>query len=90
MNSLRFITTTRSARRYTKYFLYPMFFVTFVFFVPSRYAGFEVSTIAADNARQIVEEAQKRTVAKSRWASLRKRPLRDYETRFGKLEHVVA
>jgi hypothetical protein len=65
MNNLLFITKTRSARRYTKYFLYSMFFATFVFFVPSRYAGFEVSTIAADNARQIVEEAQKRTDAKS-------------------------
>jgi len=42
-----------------------MLFVTFVFFVPSRYAGLEVSTVAADNARQIVEEAQKRTDAKS-------------------------
>jgi len=46
--------------------LYKVFFVAFVFFfVPSRYAGLRVSLIAADNARQIVEEAQKRTDAKS-------------------------
>jgi len=56
MNKRRlFITKTRRTS----------FFVTFVFFVLSRYAGFEASMVAADNARQIVEEAQKRTDAKS-------------------------
>ena len=59
------ITNTRRSRRHTKQLLYKMLFVTFVLFVPSRYAGLEVSTAAADNARQIVEEAQKRTDAKS-------------------------
>ena len=59
------ITKTRRSRRHTKQLLYKMLFVTFVLFVPSRYAGLEVSTAAADNARQIVEEAQKRTDAKS-------------------------
>jgi Outer membrane lipoprotein-sorting protein len=59
------ITKTRRSRRHTKQLLYKLLFVTFVLFVPSRYAGLEVSTAAADNARQIVEEAQKRTDAKS-------------------------
>jgi len=46
--------------------LYKLCFVFFVFFfVPSRYTGLRVSVDAADNARQIVEEAQKRTDAKS-------------------------
>jgi hypothetical protein len=41
-------------------------FVIFVsFFVPSRYAGFRISLAAAESGRQIVEEAQKRTDAKS-------------------------
>jgi hypothetical protein len=66
MNKRRlFITKTRRARRHTKQFLYKIFFVSFVFFVPSRYAGLQVGSAAADNARQIVEEAQKRTDAKS-------------------------
>jgi hypothetical protein len=59
------ITKTRRSRRYTKAFLYLSFFVSFVLFAPSRYAGLEVNAVAADNARQIVEEAQKRTDAKS-------------------------
>jgi len=46
--------------------LYKALFVTFVVsFVPSRYTGVRISLIAADNARQIVEEVQKRTDAKS-------------------------
>ena len=66
MNKRRlFITKTRRTRRLTKRFLYKMFFVSFVLFVPSRYAGLEARTVAAENARQIVEEAQKRTDAKS-------------------------
>jgi len=53
-------TKTRRSRRRTKHSLYKMFFVwSFVFFVTS-WPG-----LAADNARQIVEEAQKRTDAKS-------------------------
>jgi outer membrane lipoprotein-sorting protein len=41
-------------------------FVTFVIsFVPSGYTGFRLSLVAADNARQIVDEAQKRTDSKS-------------------------
>jgi hypothetical protein len=39
--------------------------VTFAVFVASRYADLEMRTVAADSARQIVEEAQKRTDAKS-------------------------
>jgi hypothetical protein len=58
-------TKTRRSRRHTKQLLYKVFFVGFVLFVPSRYAGLQVSSGAADNARQIVEEAQKRTDAKS-------------------------
>jgi outer membrane lipoprotein-sorting protein len=46
--------------------LYKVLFVTFVLsFVPSRYTGIRISLVAADNARQIVEEVQKRTDAKS-------------------------
>jgi outer membrane lipoprotein-sorting protein len=44
--------------------LYKTFFVAFVFFVASRYSNVEVIH-AADDARRIVEEAQKRTDAKS-------------------------
>lgn len=57
----RLITKTRRARRFTKVFLY-MFFV---FFVPSRFAGVQIGSAAGESARQIVEEAQKRTDAKS-------------------------
>jgi hypothetical protein len=59
------ITKTRRSRRHTNQLLYKMLFVTFVLFVPSRYAGLELSSGAADGARQIVEEAQKRTDVKS-------------------------
>ncbi len=57
-------TKPRSSRRRTKKtLLYRVFF--FVTFVPSWLAGFQISSIAADHARQIVDEAQKRTDAKS-------------------------
>jgi hypothetical protein len=60
------ITKARRETTDTKYFLYGVFFVIFVcFFVPSRYAGIRVSYAAAESGRQIVEEAQKRTDAKS-------------------------
>jgi outer membrane lipoprotein-sorting protein len=65
MSDERFITKTRRTRRFTKRDMYRAFFVLFVIFVPSRYAIFRTSLIAADNARQIVEEAQKRTDTKS-------------------------
>jgi hypothetical protein len=42
-----------------------MFLVTVVLFVPSRYAGVGIGYAASESARQIVEEAQKRTDAKS-------------------------
>ena len=54
MNSQRRLTT--------KTLLYKIFFVIFV---PSWLTGLEIDLVAADNARQIVEEAQKRTDAKS-------------------------
>ena len=60
-NGRRFITKTRRSRRLTRTFLYKTLFVFSVFSVSSRYAGVEVELIAADNARQIVDEAQKRT-----------------------------
>src|SRR4029077_3954838 len=41
------------------------YLVFFVFFVSSRYAGLEIGTVAAENARQIVEESQRRTDATS-------------------------
>ena len=55
------ITRIRRSHRFAKSLLCGMFFV---FFVPSRYAGVETSE-AADSARQIVDEAQKRTDSKS-------------------------
>jgi len=57
------ITKARRARRPTKRFLYKMSFACFACFVSSRYAGVEVR--AADNARAIVAEAQRRTDAVS-------------------------
>jgi hypothetical protein len=42
-----------------------LFILALVFFVPSRYANLRVGLAAADNARAIVEEVQKRTDAKS-------------------------
>jgi len=42
-----------------------MLFVTFVFFVSSRNASLGIGYAASESARQIVEEAQKRTDAKS-------------------------
>ena len=58
----RHTTKARRIRRRTKNFLYGAFFATFV---PSWLAGSQASLVAADNARQIVEEAQRRTDAKS-------------------------
>jgi hypothetical protein len=53
-------------RKATKHSLYRVFFVMFfVSFVPSWRAGVVTTLVAADNGRQIVEEAQKRTDAKS-------------------------
>jgi len=50
----------------TNNFLYKMFFViSFVFFASLWLAGPGISLVAAENGRQIVEEAQKRTDAKS-------------------------
>lgn len=64
MNRTSFVTKTRKQTKGTMYFLYGVVVVTFVLsFVPSR--GIEVQVRAADNARQIVDEAQKRTDAKS-------------------------
>jgi hypothetical protein len=54
MNNLPFITKAIC-----------VFFVFFVFFVPSRYEGLGIGYAAGETARQIVEEAQKRTDAKS-------------------------
>src|SRR4051794_20110482 len=54
-------TKSQRTRRHTKYVLYQrVFFVLFFVFFVSSWRGY-----AADNARQIVEEAQKRTDAKS-------------------------
>jgi len=59
-------TETRRRTKDTKNLLYRIGFVFFVLsFVPWRYAGVRVSLVAADNARQIVEEAQRRTDATS-------------------------
>jgi hypothetical protein len=52
----------RSARRRTKSILYS---VVFVAFVSSWFTGLQTTTGAADNAREIVEEAQRRTDAGS-------------------------
>ena len=56
----RLITKTRRNTKVTKNLLCKTCFVCFVVFVSSREA-----VVAADNARQIVDEAQKRTDAKS-------------------------
>ena len=61
MSELLLIT---KARRATERLVYTVCFVTFVSFGSSRYDGIGVS-YAADNALQIVTEAQKRTTAKS-------------------------
>jgi len=58
------ITKTRRPRRLTKSFVYKASFVCFVCFVSSRAAGVKVC-YAADNAREIVAEAQRRTDAAS-------------------------
>ncbi len=62
MNNLPFITKSRRSRRRTTIFLYLVFFVSFV---SSRHAGLQLISAADETARQIVEEAQKRTDAKS-------------------------
>jgi hypothetical protein len=64
MSNQRLFTKTRRTRRYTKTFLYRTFFVFLVLFVPSRYTTGGI-TYAADDARTIVAEAQRRTDAKS-------------------------
>src|SRR5216684_478883 len=66
MNSRDLITKARRSRgpRTTYFVLLILIFVCFVSFVPSRYAGVEVVS-AADDARQIVAESQRRTDAKS-------------------------
>jgi outer membrane lipoprotein-sorting protein len=56
----RLITKTRINTKITNILLYKACFVFFVVFVSSR-----ESVVAADNAREIVDEAQKRTDAKS-------------------------
>ena len=53
------ITKTRGPRRLTKRIVYKASFVCFVCFVSSRYTSVEIS--AAENARDIVAEAQRRT-----------------------------
>jgi outer membrane lipoprotein-sorting protein len=64
MNSQRRQTTKAPrTRRPTKNVLYQIFF--FTTFVSSWFTGFQVSSAAGESARQIVEEAQKRTDAKS-------------------------
>jgi outer membrane lipoprotein-sorting protein len=66
MNSHRpLLTKTRTSRRHTRHFLYRVLFVALVFVVPSRYASPRVGYASADDARQIVEEAQRRTEARS-------------------------
>jgi hypothetical protein len=62
-NQRRQTTKARRTRRRTKNTLYRI--VLFVIFVSSWLACFQVGSAGADNARQIVEEAQKRTDAKS-------------------------
>jgi hypothetical protein len=62
-NQRRQATKARRTRRRTKNTLYRIVF--FVIFVSSWLACFQISSVAADNPRQIVEEAQKRTDAKS-------------------------
>ena len=56
------ITKTRRSRRYVTRV---SFLVFFVFFVTSRYAVIQVGSAAGETARQIVEESQRRTDAKS-------------------------
>jgi outer membrane lipoprotein-sorting protein len=57
-------TKSRRTRRARRPDLYRAFFVVFVIFVPSWFAGLQ-GVRAADDARRIVDEAQKRTDAKS-------------------------
>jgi outer membrane lipoprotein-sorting protein len=57
-------TKSRRTRRARRADLYRAFFVVFVIFVPSWFAGLQ-GVRAADDARRIVDEAQKRTDAKS-------------------------
>ncbi len=59
------ITKTRKSRRDTKNAFYKTLFVSFVLLVTSRDTVVRVSTAPADNPRTIVEEAQRRTDAKS-------------------------
>jgi Outer membrane lipoprotein-sorting protein len=59
----RHTTKSRSSRRRTKNFSYKIFF--FVAVVSSWLIELQVTSAAADSARQIVEEAQKRTDSKS-------------------------
>ena len=65
MSKQPFITKRRRTRRFTKRDVYKTFFVCFGLFVSSRYLVSPTNLVAADNARQIVEEAQKRTDATS-------------------------
>jgi outer membrane lipoprotein-sorting protein len=63
MNSHRPLTTkARSARSNTKH---PIFMCVFVTFVSSLFAGAQHQLVAEENARQIVDEAQRRTDAMS-------------------------
>ncbi len=63
-NPGRFITKTRRSRRHTKS-NWLVGFVVFVVFVSSRFAGVQTIRAAADDARQIVSESQRRTDAQS-------------------------
>jgi outer membrane lipoprotein-sorting protein len=63
-NPGRFITKTRRSRRDTKN-SWLVGFVFFVVFVSSRFAGVQTIRAAADDARQIVAESQRRTDAQS-------------------------
>lgn len=64
MSERRQATKARRTRRRTKHFLYKVLFVISVIFVSSRYAGGRI-VYAEDDARAIVEEAQRRTETKS-------------------------
>jgi outer membrane lipoprotein-sorting protein len=60
------ITKARTKTKGMKDFLHGVLIVTFVYsFVPPRFADVRIGVRAAESGRQIVEEAQKRTDAKS-------------------------
>src|SRR4051812_32887516 len=65
MSNLPFVTTSPRSRTLAKSSWYIMIFASFVCVVPSRHAGPGIAYAAGETARQIVEEAQKRTDAKS-------------------------